>query len=191
VVGESIRRYKIGRKIRALRVKKKLSLVQLAEHTGLSPGMLSKIETEAVCPTLPSLIRIALALGVGLEYFLVESSERPTMAVVRKSDRVKLLEGADEEAACYSFESLDFPVVERKMNAFLAEFSLRSKPSQPHQHDGAELIYIIKGQLVINVDGDDFSLNEGDSIYFDSGAWHAYRREGPSSCFAIVVIVAT
>ena len=45
--------YKIGPKIRALRLKKKLGLVQLGEHTGLSPGMLSKIERGALFPTLP------------------------------------------------------------------------------------------------------------------------------------------
>ena len=52
--------YKIGPRIRALRLKKKLGLVQLGEHTGLSPGMLSKIERGALFPTLPTLLRIAL-----------------------------------------------------------------------------------------------------------------------------------
>ena len=60
--------YKIGPKIRALRLKKKLGLVQLGEHTGLSPGMLSKIERGALFPTLPTLLRIALVFGFGLEH---------------------------------------------------------------------------------------------------------------------------
>ena len=59
---------------------------------------------------------------------------------------------------------------------------------EPHRHDGAELIYVIKGQLVVNVDGDDIALEAGDAMYFDSSALHAYRREGRSSCSAIVVI---
>jgi transcriptional regulator with XRE-family HTH domain len=78
--------YKIGPKIRELRLKKKLGLVQLGEHTGLSPGMLSKIERGALFPTLPTL-RIALVFGVGLEHFFVESKERPEIAVIRKQDR--------------------------------------------------------------------------------------------------------
>ena len=186
-VGRFIERYEIGPKIRALRVRKKLGLAQLGERTGLSPGMLSKIETGAVFPTLPTLLRVALVFGVGLEYFLVESNEQLAMAVVRKCDRVQLLDGPEDDA-CYSFESLDFPINERKMNAFLAEFSLRSKPSQPHQHEGAELIYVIKGQLVVNVDGADVALNEGDAMYFDSSVFHSYRREGPSPCSAVVVV---
>jgi len=55
-----LERYKIGPKIRALRLKKKLGLVQLGEHTSLSPGMLSKIERGALFPTLPTKIQIYL-----------------------------------------------------------------------------------------------------------------------------------
>jgi quercetin dioxygenase-like cupin family protein len=75
------------------------------------------------------------------------------------------------------------------MEAFFAEFPTQSKLSEPHRHSGAELIYVIKGQLVVNVDGDDIALEAGDAMYFDSSAPHAYRREGRSSCSAIVVIV--
>jgi len=181
--------YKIGPKIRTLRLKKKLGLVQLGEHTGLSPGMLSKIERGALFPTLPTLLRIALVFGVGLEYFFVESKERPAVAVVRKEDRLRLPNRPDEASPTYLFESLDFPVTDRKMEAFYAEFPIQSKPSAPHRHEGAELIYVIKGQLVVNIDGDDCALDAGDAMYFDSSASHSYRREGRSSCSAIVVVV--
>ena len=180
--------YKIGPKIRALRLKKKLGLVQLGEHTGLSPGMLSKIERSALFPTLPTLLRIALVFGVGLEHFFIESTDRPSMAVIRRKDRLRLPDRPDEAAPSYLFESLDFPVTDRKMEAFYAEFPVQSKPSEPHQHGGAELIYVIKGKLAVNVDGDDIVLEEGDAMYFDSGAPHSYRREGRSACSAIVVV---
>jgi transcriptional regulator with XRE-family HTH domain len=73
-----LEQYRIGPKIRTLRLKKKLGLVQLGEHTGLSPAMLSKIERGQLFPTLPTLLRIAMVFGVGLEHFFVEASERPT-----------------------------------------------------------------------------------------------------------------
>jgi len=180
--------YKIGPKIRALRLKKKLGLVQLGEHTGLSPSMLSKIERNALFPTLPTLLRIALVFGVGLEHFFVESTDRPSVAVIRRRDRLRLPDRPDDAAPSYFFESLDFPVTDRKMEAFYAEFPVQSKPSEPHQHGGAELIYVIKGKLAVNVDGDDVVLEEGDAMYFDSGAPHSYRREGRSACAAIVVV---
>jgi quercetin dioxygenase-like cupin family protein len=76
------------------------------------------------------------------------------------------------------------------MEAFSAEFPAQSKPSEPHQHEGAELIYVIKGQLVVNLDGEDVTLDVGDAMYFDSSAPHSYHREGRSSCSAIVVVSA-
>ena len=76
--------YQIGPKIKALRLKKNLGLVQLGEHTGMSSGMLSKIERGQLFPTLPTLLKIAMVFGVGLEHFFVDWKDRPALAVVRK-----------------------------------------------------------------------------------------------------------
>ena len=62
--------YAIGGKIRALRLKKKMGLVELGQHSGLSPALLSKLERGRLFPTLPTLLRIALVFSVGLDYFL-------------------------------------------------------------------------------------------------------------------------
>jgi transcriptional regulator with XRE-family HTH domain len=109
--------YGIGSKIRALRTKRKLGLVQLGEHTGLSPGLLSKIERGQLFPTLPTLLKIALVFGVGLENFFIDSSERPMVAVVRKKDRLRLPDRPGEGSPSYFFESLDFPITNRKLEA--------------------------------------------------------------------------
>ena len=182
-----LERYRIGPKVHALRLKKKLGLVQLGEHTGLSPAMLSKIERGQLFPTLPTLLRIALVFGVGLEHFFVDE-ERPTVAVVRKRDRLRMPDRPDAAAPAYFFESLDYPVTDRKLQAFYAEFPEPSRPSEPHRHDGAELVYVLKGKLVVNVDGDDTALDEGDAMYFDPEAPHSYRGEEPSPCAAIIVV---
>lgn len=182
--------YRIGPKIRALRLKKKLGLVQLGEHTGLSPAMLSKIERGQVFPTLPTLLRIALVFGVGLEHFFVESEERPLIEVVRKGERLRLPDRAGDEHPAYYFESLDFSVADRKMEAYYAEFPAASRPSDPHSHEGAEFIYVTRGQLCVNIDDEDVVLDEGDAIYFDPAAPHSYRREGRSTAAAIVVVAS-
>jgi transcriptional regulator with XRE-family HTH domain len=180
--------YGIGPKIRALRSKKLLSLMQLGEHTGLSASLLSKIERGQLVPTLPTLHRIAQVFGVGLEHFFVDTSERPTVAVVRKKDRLRLPNRPDEESPAYFFESLDFPVTDRKMEAYYAEFKAHAKPMQPHQHAGAEIIYVVTGQLVVNIDGEDTMLGQGDSIYFDPSFPHSYRQHGRAVCSAVVVV---
>ena len=182
--------YQIGQKIKTLRQNKDLGLVQLGAHTGLSSGMLSKIERGQLFPTLPTLLRIALVFGVGLEHFFVDHNDTPFKAVVRKKDRLRLPDRPGTKSPSYFFESLDFPVADRKMEAYYAEFEGQSEPTEPHKHKGAEIIYVIKGQLVVNIDGGDTTLDEGDSMYFDPGYAHSYRRQGRASCSAMVVVSA-
>jgi transcriptional regulator with XRE-family HTH domain len=106
-LSEGLRRYEIGSKIRALRAEKKLGLAQLGEHTSLSPALLSKIERGNLFPTLPTLLRIAMVFGVGLEHFFGETEDRPLVAVTRKKDRLRLPNRPPEESASYFFESLN------------------------------------------------------------------------------------
>src|SRR5215207_8311524 len=114
--------YEIGAKIRALRLKKKIGLVDLGRHTGLSPAMLSKIERGRLFPTLPTLLRIALVFGVGLEYFFAGSRDKPLLTVVRKSERNRLPDRPDAQEVAYQSESLDYPATERRFNCYYAEF---------------------------------------------------------------------
>jgi transcriptional regulator with XRE-family HTH domain len=180
--------YAIGPKIRRLRLRKKLGLVQLGEHTGLSPAMLSKVERGHLFPTLPTLLRIALVFGVGLDHFFREDSDRPIHAVVRKADRIRLPDKAGRASPAYRFESLDYPVSDRKLNGYYAEIEAEEEPSEPHEHPGAEIIYVLRGELVLNLEGEDFALGEGDSMYFDSAHPHSYRRKGSLPCAAVIVV---
>ncbi|MGQ7791620.1 helix-turn-helix domain-containing protein [Faunimonas sp. B44] len=187
-LSEGLARYRIGEKIRALRKEKKLGLVQLGRHTGLSPAMLSKIERGQLFPTLPTLLRIALVFGVGLDHFFVEE-KRPRVAVVRAKDRIRLPADPGAEAPAYLFESLDFPVTERRMEAYYAEFPPGAPASEPHRHDGAELVYVTAGRLAVTVAGEETLLGAGDAISFESGEPHSYRQDGRAAAGAVVVVV--
>jgi transcriptional regulator with XRE-family HTH domain len=190
-LSHGLAQYGIGDKIRSLRLTKGLGLVKLGEHTGLSPAMLSKIERGQLFPTLPTLLRIALVFSVGLEHFFLKEDERNPLAIIRRKDRIRLPNKPGDEPPTFYFESLDFPVTDRKMEAFFAEFPLESLPSAPHRHAGAELIYVLKGQLAITMGSHSAVLQEGDVAYFDSGKAHAYRREGRMTCSVIVVTMPT
>jgi quercetin dioxygenase-like cupin family protein len=129
-----------------------------------------------------------MVFGVGLEHFFIASADRPALAIVRKKDRVRLPDRPGDDAPSYFFESLDFPVSDRRMEAFYAEFEPRSEPPVPHSHAGAEVIFVMSGQLVLNIGDEDALLGDGDSIYFNSGFSHSYRRQGHARCSAIVVV---
>ncbi len=179
--------YAIGSKIRSLRLKKKMGLVELGRHTGLSPALLSKIERGRLFPTLPTLLRIALVFSVDLEFFFAGAREKPILAVVRKAERVRLPEKMAGESA-YRFESLDYPVAERRFNAFYADFLPVARAAlRLHDHPGVELIYVLQGTLSVHVGEDEHALDAGDSMYFDATVPHGYRRNGGRACSAIVV----
>ena len=180
--------YRIGEKIRALRANRELGLVELGRHTGLSPALLSKIERERLFPTLPTLLRIALVFGVGLEYFFAGARDKPLAAVVRKQQRVRLPDRAGAREVAFRFESLDYPATERRFNSYYAEFfPVAPAKLRRHEHPGVEFIYTLQGTLALHLGGDEHRLDAGDSIYFDSAVPHAYRRSGSALCSAIVV----
>jgi transcriptional regulator with XRE-family HTH domain len=180
--------YRVGPKIRALRLKKKMGLVELGRHTGLSPALLSKIERGQMFPTLPTLLRIALVFSVGLDYFFAGAREKPVVAVVRRGDRVRLPDRPGARQASFQFESLDYQASERRFNSYLAEFyPTPADGARSHAHPGFEFVYVLTGRLGLQIDDEEHSLDAGDSIYFDSGVPHSYRRGGGRTCTAIVV----
>jgi transcriptional regulator with XRE-family HTH domain len=182
--------YAIGDKLRALRLKKKMGLVELGRHTGLSAAMLSKVERGKLFPTLPTLLRIALVFSVGLEYFFSDDQKRHVVAIVRRAQRKRFPERPDGRDISFYFESLDFAAVERKLNAYYAEFQpLQPGKARLHHHTGVEFLSVLRGKLELHIGTEDQILESGDSIYFDSSLPHSYRRVSQKPCSAIVVTV--
>jgi transcriptional regulator with XRE-family HTH domain len=187
-ITEGLKPYSIGEKIRGLRLKKSMGLVELGRHTGLSAALLSKLERGKLFPTLPTLLRIAMVFSVGLDFFFADERKRRVVALVRKQERVRFPERPGTPDVSYFFECLDYPATERKMNAFLADFQeLPPEKIRPHQHAGIEFLYLLSGDLTLKVGSDDYTLEAGDSIYFDSGLQHSYRRSTKKPCNAVIV----
>ncbi len=182
-----LKNYAIGSKLRRLRLRKSMGLVELGKHTSLSPALLSKLERDLMYPTLPTLLRIAMVFSVGLEYFF-NPEPRPVLEIVRKKDRVRFPDSPDARNVAYYFESLDFAVSNRALNSYLAEFEpVEEKNARPHAHPGIEFLYVLSGRLELRVGADQHELLEGDSIYFDSTVPHGYRRLGAKRTSALVV----
>jgi transcriptional regulator with XRE-family HTH domain len=180
--------YAIGEKVHALRLKKKMGLVELGKHTGLSPALLSKIERGRLFPTLPTLLRIALVFSVGLDYFFSGAREKPVVAMTRSRDRVTLPDRPGAREAAFRFASLDYPATERRFNSYYAEFfPVAVDRLRPHQHPGVELIYTLQGRLSVHIGEEEHVLEAGDAIYFDASVPHAYRRSAGRVCAALVV----
>jgi transcriptional regulator with XRE-family HTH domain len=187
-VQDSLRPYAIADKLRTLRLRRSMGLAQLAEHTGFSPAMLSRLENGRLVPTLPTLSRIAMVFGVGLDYFFSDPRKRHVVAVVRRDERKVFPSDPKSTSVPWHFESLDFRVNERKLSGYLAHsHSLSQEKLVPHYHPGVELLYLIEGKLAMTIGVETFQLAAGDSIYFDSMQKHTYRSLLKSACTAIVV----
>ena len=185
---DGLKAYAIGPKIRSIRLKKKMGLVELGKHTGLSPAMLSKIERGQLFPTLPTLLRIAMVFSVGLDYFVAADRDKPVVAISRHQERLRFPEKAGGKDKAYEFESLDYPAVQRLLNSYFAEFfAFAPDKLQRHQHPGAEFIYVLSGTLCLHIGDEQHTLDARDSIYFDSTVPHAYRKSGAKACCALVV----
>jgi transcriptional regulator with XRE-family HTH domain len=185
---EELDRYHFGDKLRQLRLRRKMGLVELAKHTGLSPALLSKLEHGKLYPTLPTLSRIALVFSVGLEHFFTDERQKHMFALARKKERLKCPEAPGLENLAFNFESLDYPATDRKFNSYLADF--RNVPQEKvrvHQHPGVEFIYVLKGRLALKIGLATEFLDAGDSLYFDSQLPHGYSRTGTRPCTALVV----
>jgi transcriptional regulator with XRE-family HTH domain len=189
---ETIRRvlnhYDLGQKIRQLRLRKKIALVDLGKHTGLSASMLSQLENGKLIPTLPTLARIAMVFDVGIEHFFNDTSSKKVFSVVRSGERLRFPDSADTPTPGYYFEVLAFGATEKSMSAYWAEFPKYSeKTYRFHRHDGAEFIYVLCGTLEVNYQAEDHFLNAGDSVYFDASEPHAYSGASEQPARAIVI----
>lgn len=178
---------RIGERIRRLRLKRSMGLVELGRHTGLSASFLSQLETGRVVPTLRNLARIAIVFGRDLSYFF-EPEPHPLFRVHRRTERVRLPQSGVDDPTYY-FESLAYMVPERQLDPYYAEFVPVKKPSEvrPHVHPGYEFLYLLQGELEIRHGDRAHSLTAGDSVYFDAGTSHAYRCMGATPAVALIV----
>src|SRR6204780_2730885 len=140
----------LGERIRRLRLKKAMGLVDLGKHTGLSASFLSQLETGRVVPTLRNLARIAMVFSKDLSYFF-ETEPHALFRVHRARERVRMPQtGVD--VPTYFFESLGYMVPDRHMDPYFAEFVPLTKDMVPkaHMHPGFEFLYVLDGDLEIH-----------------------------------------
>jgi transcriptional regulator with XRE-family HTH domain len=180
--------YEIGQKLRQLRLRKKIALVDLGKHTGLSASMLSQLENGKLIPTLPTLARIAMVFDVGLEHFFNDRKSKRVFSIVRSTERLRFPDQPDSAIPGYYFEVLSFGATDKSMSAYLADFPRREGRSpRHHSHDGAEFLHVLSGTLTINYQSEDYNLGAGDSVYFDASEPHSYTCRTDEGARAVVV----
>ena len=178
---------KIGERIKRLRLKKSMGLVEMGKHTGLSASFLSQLETGRVVPTLRNLARIAMVFSKDLSYFF-DPEPHTLFRVHRKTERVRLPQSGVNDPTYY-FESLGYLVPDRTLDPYLAEFIPVNKNVEvrSHVHAGFEFLYVLVGEMEIRHGSQTYTLQPGDSVYFDASTPHGYRCADAEKSTVIIV----
>jgi len=175
--------YCIGAKLRSLRLEKRLTLARLATETGLSTALLSKLETDRMVPTLSTLATICRVYGVGLGHFFCDPAEH-SLSVTR--DIASQGRGRSTE------EGMRIPlnpgVANRRMDASMMHLTpgSRAAESQPPS-SGAMLVYVLEGQLHLDVGSLRETLAAGDCAYLESSLPASWAAAGAGGCRLLTV----
>jgi transcriptional regulator with XRE-family HTH domain len=158
--------FRIGPPMRASRQKAGMTLQDVARLAGVSIGYLSLIERDQATPTLTTLDRIAQALGVGLERFVVRPE--PVECVTRAAERQRFHVGSD--LLGYERVSAQFPGSE--LSSYVLTFAPGYR-AEAVEHTGEEHVYVLSGSLELRLDGKLLRLARGDSVHYPSTQPHA------------------
>lgn len=190
-VKDEVAALNLGKKIRALRKKRALTLQAVSDITGLSKPLLSQIENNLAAPPIATLIKISTALGVKISHFFQDHTLDDRIVVVRKDERygVDKLYHHDHAAEIgYRYEALAYPMLDKQMEPFLAVFENRSDEDLLYNnHKGEEFLFLLEGRLEFKSPTRGVVLEVGDSLYFDSAISHAFRGiDGPAKALVII-----
>ena len=190
--GDNDKSLHVGEKIKRLREGAGLSVEQLAERAGLEASELERIEREMISPALGVLTKVSAGLGVRLGRFF-DMGPRKYYALVRSSDEKVATRVATKNGADYGYEytSVGFEKRERVMEPFLITINPPSDASEmekPSTHDGEEFVYVLEGELEIQLQDEHFLLQPGDSIYYDSSVPHRVLHRGQGTAKVLAVI---
>ncbi|MEH6522520.1 helix-turn-helix domain-containing protein [Sulfitobacter sp.] len=170
---ENVLEVAIGREVRAFRHKQEITVAELSTATGLSIGMLSKIENGNTSPSLTTLQTLANALSVPLTAFF-RGFEETRMAVHTKAGEGVELE-REGTRANHQYNLLGHIGANTSgviVEPYLISLSNEADIFPTFQHGGIETIYMLEGEIDYRHGEEVYPLKPGDTLFFDADAAH-------------------
>jgi transcriptional regulator with XRE-family HTH domain len=168
----------LGKRLRALRNDRGLTLAQLGQRVDLSTSYLSQIERGVTMPSLPKLTIIARALDVGMGYFFEDDVSSPRIVRLNQGKRLR---STDDIVA----ELLSADLSDKEIQPYRVVCQSGASRDQLPIHPGEEFGFVLKGQLTVTVGEETFVLEAGDSIHYQAFQPHSWRNEGDEECIAV------
>ena len=186
-VESAILQKSIGERIRRLRMRKSMGLVDLGKKTGLSASFLSQLETGRVVPTVRNLARIAMVFNQDLAYFFREDAPI-NMRVQSSTERVRIQRNLGQDVTFLS-ESMSSLVADGSMTPCIAEFRADKEEVifHPRVHEGIEFTMIIEGALTLVSENETRTLETGDVAWLDSQRKRHYTCHAGTRARAMII----
>ena len=165
----------IAERIREYRRQLGLSGSQLADVSGLSKGMLSKLENGQVSPSLATLVRLSQALQVPVTAFFRGLDEERDVLHVKAGQGLDITHPGARAGHRYRLLG-NMRGPNRRMEPVLVTLLERAEVFPLYQHPGTELLYILSGKLEYGVGSAEYLLKPGDALQFDGEVPHGPRR---------------
>lgn len=165
----------IGGRLREERRRLGLTLQEVALRTGMSLGMISKIENAQTSPSLRTLGRVSLALEVPVTTFFRGLEEERDASYVRSGEGIELVRQGTRHGHRYELLAAA-KGAQRRMQPFLVTLTEGSETFPLFQHDGVEFLYGLEGAFVYRYGQHTYDLAPGDSLMFHGQTPHGPER---------------
>ena len=168
----------LGERIRLERLSRRFSLEALAAQSGVSRSMLSDIERGAKVPTVLVLDRIATGLGTSIARLLGEERSSAVL-VLRRGEQDVAVDPSGWERRILSpvLPGVEFEFMRTTINP-----RVDAGVFSPHAPGSLEWVAVERGTLRLTINGTPYTLDTGDSIYYDGDCWHGFANPSDEPC---------
>jgi len=177
----------VGGRILKIRKEKDLSLDEISKMTGFDVEFLSKIENKELQPQLGTVIRLSKALDSAFGR-LVSGVGDKLYSITRKDERRAISRSTSKKGRkqIYTYKSLAPDVKGRHMEAFLVQLE-EDPEKETSLHEGEEFIFVLDGEVILEIGEDKFELEPGDSAYYlSTTAHHIAAKKGKATIVAVM-----
>lgn len=166
----------VGKKLKVIRLKNDMTIQELAEKSGVSSNMISRVERGLTIPSVEILMKLAGVFDKSINYFVEEVSTTHEVVFTQPGKRDKTV--YDDEHNMHT-ESFTSGLRDPQFMSFYCTVPPGGTSGRQHMyHPGDELIYLLEGRLKVTIAEEEYMLSPGDSLSFKSHLPHRWDNIG-------------
>jgi transcriptional regulator with XRE-family HTH domain len=163
----------IGKKLKSTRLRNDMTIQELAEDSGVSSNMISRIERGLTTPSVEILMKLANAFGMSINYFVEEAEKGVTIVHTRQGDGEPIFFFEDK----HQIISLTQGIRDPNFTVFYDTLEGGCSSGDGGMvHTGEEFALVLEGHMEFVIDGECYELKQGDSIVFKASIPHRWKN---------------